>query len=99
MMTIVFEAPRAHVDRYASEHLVDPVIRTAGRLTAVQSSSFDDLDELAVREIAEAYNLPLRSVLERPPFPRPKVSTPPVRARGRAPRPSRLALPSAGRDG
>lgn len=99
MMTIVFEASRAQVDRYASEHLVDPVLRTAGRLTAVQSPSFDDLDELAVREIADAYNLPLRNVVERPPFPRPKVSAQPRRARGRAPRPSVLALPPAGRDG
>lgn len=69
MKTVVFEATESVVRRYASDHLSHPRIRSAGRLTAVQSESLEEIDATAIREIAEAYNLPLVAVHERPPFP------------------------------
>ena len=72
MKTVVFEATESVVRRYASDHLSHPRIRSAGRLTAVQSESLEEIDATAIREIAEAYNLPLVAVHERPPFPAPE---------------------------
>lgn len=89
MRTIIFEATADVVRRYASEHLAEPQIRSVGRLTAVQSVSLEELDEPAIREIAEAYNLPLRSVRDQPPFGRPRRSR---RHRPNARRRTSLAL-------
>ena len=68
MMTIIFETTRGLVEQYASEHLADPVIRTSGRMVAVQSPTLEELGEVAIRDLAEAYNLPLRGVEHRRPF-------------------------------
>ncbi|MEM6296588.1 MAG: hypothetical protein AAGA54_35305 [Myxococcota bacterium] len=72
MLTLVFETTRERAEAIARLHLPEtipmPDFRVVGRLVAVQSDFFDLLGEGALQSLATSAGLPLRSIVDRPPF-------------------------------
>lgn len=68
MITAILEARLEDVERHARERLPGATIVSVGRLVALQHPELDAVGPEAIREIAAAYNLPLRAIRDRPPL-------------------------------
>lgn len=98
MMTLIFETTRERAEALAKLHLPEevplPSFRTVGRLVAIQSDFFALMGKGAIEHLATNFGLPLRSIVDRPPFGEEPEALPTVSQprRGRPHGRQRLAL-------